>query len=221
MSGQLINLTPQLYTYLQRVSLREPEVLQKLRKKTHERLSNAHMQISPEQGQFMALLMNLIQAKKTLEIGTFTGYSALAVALSLPNDGRLVACDVSTEWTDIGRPFWEEAGVAHKIDLRIAPAKDTLQALIEAGEAGTFDFVFIDADKAGYSDYYELALTLVRKGGLIAVDNVLWGGDVADTAVNNNQTRCIRALNEKVYQDERVMMSMLPIGDGLTLVVKQ
>lgn len=221
MSNQLINLTPQLYTYLQRVSLREPEVLQKLRKKTHELLTNANMQISPEQGQFMALLMNLIQAKKTLEIGTFTGYSALAVALSLPQDGRLVACDVSTEWTDIGKPFWDEAGVAHKIDLRIAPAKETLQALIDAGEGGTFDFAFIDADKAGYSDYYELAYTLVRKGGLIAVDNVLWDGDVANPDVNNNQTKCIRALNEKVYQDQRVLISMLPIGDGLTLAVKQ
>ncbi|MFZ2315788.1 MAG: class I SAM-dependent methyltransferase [Gammaproteobacteria bacterium] len=221
MSIQLINLTPLLYTYLQEVSLREPEVLKKLREKTHELLSNANMQISPEQGQFMALLMNLMQAKKTLEIGTFTGYSALAVALALPANGKLVACDISAEWTDIGKPFWEEAGVAHKIDLRIAPAKETLQALIDGGEAGTFDFAFIDADKAGYSDYYELALTLVRKGGLIAVDNVLWGGDVADPAVNNNQTRCIRALNEKVYRDERVVMSMLPIGDGLTLAVKQ
>ncbi len=221
MSIQSLNLTPELYHYFQQNSLREPPVLSALRAETARLLKNANMQIAPEQGQFMALLVTLMQAKKALEVGTFTGYSALAVALALPEDGQLIACDISEEWTAIGKPFWQQANVAHKIDLRLAPARETLQQLVDTGEVNTFDFAFIDADKAGYSDYYELALQLVRPGGLIAIDNVLWGGDVANPAINNNQTKCIRAFNEKLHHDERVMLSMVPIGDGLTLALKR
>lgn len=221
MSIQSLNLTPELYHYFQQNSLREQPVLSALRAETARLLKNANMQISPEQGQFMALLVTLMQAKKALEVGTFTGYSALAVALALPEDGQLIACDISEEWTAIGKPFWQQANVAHKIDLRLAPARETLRQLVDTGEVNTFDFAFIDADKAGYSDYYELALQLVRPGGLIAIDNVLWGGDVANPAINNNQTKCIRAFNEKLHHDERVMLSMVPIGDGLTLALKR
>lgn len=220
MSIVTINLTPELYAYLQKISLREADVLKKLRDVTHK-LGSARMQISPEQGQFMALLIELLGAKKTLDIGTFTGYSALAVALALPNDGKVVACDVNVEWTDIAKKFWEQGGVANKIDLRIAPALETLQKLIDNGEADTFDFAFIDADKANYPNYYEKSLALLRKGGLIAIDNVLWGGSVADPKDNTKDTIAIRAINETVHQDERVTISMIPIGDGLTLARKR
>ena len=216
MSDFTLNLTPELYAYYQKVSLREPVVLKELREKTHT-MTMAQMQISPEQGQFMQLLIELTQAKKTLDIGVFTGYSALAVALALPPEGKVIGCDISGEWTDIAREYWDRAGVAHKIDLRLAPALETLQSLIDAGESGTFDFVFIDADKENYLGYYEKALVLLRKGGLIAIDNVLWSGAVADSSQQDASTKAIRAVNEKVLQDERVTISMLPIGDGLTL----
>ena len=156
-----------------------------------------------------------------MEVGTFTGYSALAVALALPEDGRLVACDVSEEWTAIGRRYWEEAGVAHKIDLRLAPALETLDRLLAEGHAGTFDFVFIDADKEGYDAYYERALVLLRTGGLIALDNTLWEGKVLDAAVTDPDTEAIRALNTKLTGDERVTLSLVPVGDGLTLARKR
>jgi predicted O-methyltransferase YrrM len=178
------------------------------------------MQISPEQGQFMSLLVQLIGAKKALEIGVFTGYSSLVVALALPPEGKMVACDVSEEYTSIARRYWEQAGVADKIDLRIAPAIATLDKLIAAGETDTFDFAFIDADKSSYDDYYERALKLIRPGGLIAIDNVLWSGLVADSKIQDNRTKKIRALNEKIHQDERVTISMVPIADGLTLARK-
>lgn len=168
----------------------------------------------------MALLIQLIGAKKTLEIGVFTGYSALAVAIALPAEGRVIACDVSEEFGAIARSYWQKANVAHKIDLRIAPALDTLDSLIMAGESGSFDFAFIDADKSNYDSYYEKSLQLIRPGGLIAVDNTLWYGRVADLEVQDNRTQCIRALNEKVQGDERVTMSLVPIGDGLLLAVK-
>lgn len=220
MSNQTIGLDDRLYSYLLSATLREAEVLAKLRKETAEH-SQARMQISPEQGQFMALLVQLMGAKKTLEIGVFTGYSALAVAMALPADGQIVACDVSEEFTAIARPYWQKANVASKIDLRIAPALDTLEALIASGESGTFDFAFIDADKSNYDSYYEKSLQLIRPGGLIAVDNTLWYGRVADPEVQDNRTRQIRALNEKVRDDERVTMSLVPIGDGLLLATKR
>jgi caffeoyl-CoA O-methyltransferase len=179
------------------------------------------MQISPEQGQLMALLVQAIGARRAIEIGTFTGYSALWVALALPADGKLVCCDVSAEWTVIGKPYWEEAGVAPKIDLRIAPALHTLDGLLAAGQAGTYDFAFIDADKTGYDGYYERCLRLLRRGGLIAIDNVLWGGDVADSLKRSADTLALRALNDKLHRDERATLSMLPIGDGLTLALKR
>lgn len=220
MSIETINLSPPVYAYLREWSLREPAILEQLRGET-EKLSNYAMQIAPEQGQFMALLMKMINAKKTLEIGTFTGYSALAVALALPEDGRVIACDVNKEWTDVARRYWRMAGVADRIDLRLAPALATLDALINAGEAGTFDFVFIDADKQNYPVYYEKAIELLRSGGLVAVDNVLWGGKVANREDTNPSTVAIRKVNELVYRDDRVELSMLPIGDGLTLARKR
>ncbi len=220
MSSNTLNLTPALYEYYQSHSLREPEVLQKLREQS-DKMSMGHMQISPEQGQFMRLLIELLQAKKTLDIGVFTGYSALSVALALPPDGKVIGCDINVEWTKIARRFWEMAGVADKIDLRLAPALETLQTLIDGGEAGTFDFAFIDADKLNYLEYYEKALILIRAGGLIAIDNVLWSGDVADPAIDDKNTQAIREVNETVLHDERVTISMLPIGDGLTLARKR
>jgi caffeoyl-CoA O-methyltransferase len=206
--------------YLLEHSLREPAVLAELREATASH-PHAGMQISPEQGQLMALLVEAIGAKRAIEIGTFTGYSALWVALALPPDGRLVCCDVSAEWIAIGREFWARAGVAPKIDLRIAPALGTLDGLLAAGGAGTYDFAFIDADKTGYDAYYERCLQLLRRGGMIAIDNVLWGGSVADPKKRSADTRALRALNGKIHRDERVAMSMLPVGDGVTLALKR
>lgn len=220
MSSTPIAMTEALRAYLLSVSLREPDVLRRLREETAA-LPNAIMQISPEQGQFMQLLVQLLGARRTLEIGVFTGYSALAVALALPPDGRIVACDVNAEWTAIGRRYWREAGVADKIDLRLAPAGDTLEALIAGGQTGAFDFAFIDADKNNYERYYELALPLLRVGGLLAIDNTLWSGKVADPAVTDEDTRALRALNAKMHGDERVTLSLLPLGDGLTLALKR
>ncbi len=220
MSDISISLTPLLYEYLQKNSLRESEVQKSLREQTHK-MSMSQMQISPEQGQFMGLLVELLGAVKTLDIGVFTGYSALAVALALPHNGKVVACDTNSEWTKIALRYWEKAGIAHKIDLRIAPATDTLQQLLDQGEAGTYDFAFIDADKKNYLSYYDLSLSLIRPGGLIAIDNVLFGGKVADQTVTDTNTETIRALNAKLLTDERVSISMLPIGDGLTLARKR
>lgn len=214
-----LNLTPSLYQYLLQHSLREHPVLTELRAVT-AKMTGAQMQISPEQGQFMALLIQLLGAKKTLDIGTFTGYSALVVALAMPADGQVIACDVSAESSNIAKEFWRKANVENKIHLRLAPALVTLQALIDQGETNTFDFIFIDADKDNYSNYYELALTLLRPGGLVAVDNVLWGGSVADEGATDKQTKAIRALNNKIHLDARVSISMLPVGDGLTLARK-
>ncbi|AFY52654.1 putative O-methyltransferase [Rivularia sp. PCC 7116] len=216
MTKQTLGLENYIYQYLLSVSIREPDVLKKLREETANHPRNI-MQISPEQGQFMALLVQLMGAKKALEIGVFTGYSSLVVALALPPEGKMVACDISEEYTSIARRYWEQAGIADKIDLRIAPAIATLDKLIAEGETDTFDFVFIDADKSSYDDYYERALKLIRPGGLIAIDNVLWYGKVADSQIQDNRTKKIRALNEKIHQDERVTISMVPIADGLTL----
>jgi predicted O-methyltransferase YrrM len=213
------NLTDDLAAYLRRVSLREPDVLRRLRERTTS-VPEARMQITPEQGQFMQLLIQLTGARKTLEIGVFTGYSSLAVALALPPDGQITACDISEEWTSIGKTFWEEAGVADKIDLQIGPAVKTLDRLIAEGRQGSYDFAFIDADKANYDAYYERALVLVRAGGLIAVDNVLWHARVIDPSVNDADTIAIRNINEKICRDTRVSISLVPIGDGLTLARK-
>lgn len=219
MSNRTFTLQEPLYSYLLSVSLREPEILRRLREETAA-IPQAGMQIAPEQGQFMALLARLMGARRCLEVGTFTGYSALAVALALPPDGRLIACDISEEWTDVGRRYWREAGVQERIDLRLGRAMKTLDELIAGGHAGSFDFAFIDADKGNYLNYYERALALLRPGGLLAVDNVLWGGAVAGDLDQDEDTRAIRAFNAKLATDERVFLSLVPIGDGLTLAVK-
>lgn len=220
MSKKSLGLSNQLYEYLLSISLREPEVLVKLRQETAQHPMN-QMQISPEQGQFMALLVQLMGAKKTLEVGVFTGYSSLAIALALPPEGKIVACDVSEEYTAIARRYWQSAGVAEKIDLRLAPALETLDRLLAEENAETFDFAFIDADKKNYAGYYEKALQLIRPGGLIAVDNVLWSGQVADDSIQDDSTQAIRQFNEKLYRDERVTLSLVPIADGLTLALKR
>ncbi len=220
MSNKTLPMTERLYGYLLSVSLREPEVLRRLREET-ARDPHAHMQIAPEQGQFMALLAELLGVRRALEIGVYTGYSALWVARVLPADGQLVACDVDADWTATARRYWEEAGVAHKIDLRLAPAGETLDGLLADGEAGTFDFIFIDADKENYARYYEQSLRLLRPGGLMAIDNVLWDGRVAEPETDDAETEAIRALNRKLLGDERISLSLVPVADGLTLALKR
>jgi predicted O-methyltransferase YrrM len=220
MSNRSIVLTDTLYDYMNDVALREPPLLLALREETAE-LTQRSMQISPEQGQFMALLARLIGARECLEVGVFTGYSSLATALALPDDGRIVACDVSEEWTAVARRYWQRAGVEHKIDLRLAPATETLDALIAAGHGGTFDFAFIDADKTNYLAYYERTLVLLRTGGLALIDNTLWSGRVADPEVADADTVALRHFNEVLHRDERVDISLLPLGDGLTLARKR
>lgn len=220
MSNRTIDLTDTLYDYLLSVSLRETDLQRRLREETAT-LSMARMQISPEQGQFMALIARLTGARRCLEIGVFTGYSSLAVALALPEDGRIVACDVSEEWTSVARRYWAAAGVADRIDLRLAPAIDTLDALIAAGGAGTCDLAFIDADKPAYLAYYERVLVLLRPGGLVMTDNTLWSGRVADPEVGDADTVALRHYNEYLHRDSRVDLSLVPIGDGLTLARKR
>ncbi len=219
MTRRTTELTDDLYDYLVEVSVRESDILRRLREETG-RLENARMQISPEQGQFMNLLASVMGARNALEVGTFTGYSALCVALALPDDGRLIACDIDEEWPSFGRRYWAEAGVSHKIEFRPGRASETLASLIAEGREGDFDFIFIDADKKGLDDYYEKSLRLVRRGGLIAVDNTLWGGKVVDSDVNDDATMAIRGFNAKMTDDRRVSMSLVPIGDGLTLARK-
>lgn len=220
MSARTLTMTEPLYDYLLSINRPLPDIFARLRTETLQ-LPNAGMQISVEQGRFMELLIQLTQAKQVLEVGVFTGYSALTVARALPEDGKLIACDVSEEWTSIGRKYWQEAGVAHKIDLRIAPATQTLDALLAEGHAGTFDFAFIDADKPNYDAYYERILKLLRPNGLIAIDNTLWSGKVADETAQDESTVILRALNAKLRDDLRVTLSVLPIGDGLTLALKR
>lgn len=219
MSNKTFTLSDDLYEYLFENSVREPDILRRLREET-ARDSMARMQIAPEQGQLMQLLVRLMGARRYLEVGVFTGYSSLAVALALPAGGRIVACDVSENWTRMARRYWVEAGVAEKVDLRLAPALQTLDGLIAGGAAGSFDFAFIDADKTGYSAYYERALTLVRTGGLIAVDNTLWEGRVADPKARDADTRAIRDFNRRLRDDPRVHQCLVPIGDGLSLAIK-
>ena len=220
MSSRTIVLNDALYEYLLSVSLREPDVLCRLREET-AKMPQHNMQISPEQGQFMALLVELTGARKCLEVGTFTGYSTLSLALALPEAGQIVACDISEEFTSRAKPYWQKAGVAGKIDLRLGPALETLDALIADGESGAFDFAFIDADKVNYQGYFQRALDLIRRGGLILVDNVLWSGAVVDPARDDEDTEAIRAFNQARAGDPRISLSLVPIGDGLTLARKR
>jgi predicted O-methyltransferase YrrM len=219
MAHRTLQLDDALYDYVLAHSLREHPAQVALREATKSH-PHAGMQIGPEQGQLMALLVRILGARRAIDIGVFTGYSALTVALALPDDGYLLACDVSDEYTRVGKPYWQAGGVAHKIDLRIAPALETLDAQLAAGETGAYDFAFIDADKTAYDAYYERCLELVRHGGVIAVDNVLWSGSVARLA-KTADTKALQALNDKLHRDERIDLSLLPIGDGLTLARKR
>ena len=219
MSSDTIELNQSLREYLINVSVKEPGVLKDLREETLQ-LDEFQMQISPEQGSFLSFLVKLINAKHTLDIGVFTGYSSLVVALQLPQNGYVTACDTNEEWTEIAQKYWKEAKVEDKIDLHIAPAVETLEKLISNGNEGLYDFSFIDADKINYQHYFEQSLTLVRKGGVIAIDNVLWGGRARDNSDTEPATRAIREFNSKLYKDDRVAISMIPIGDGLTLAQK-
>ncbi|HEY4360415.1 MAG TPA: class I SAM-dependent methyltransferase [Bryobacteraceae bacterium] len=216
----LLMMPEKIHEYLLAVSLREPPLLKKLRLETAA-MPNSQMQIAPEYGQFMALLIQLMGARRTLEVGVFTGYSSLAVALALPPEGRIVACDVSEEFTAVARRYWKEAGVDHMIDLQLRPAMETLKELMREGQRGTFDFAFIDADKPSYEGYYECALELLRPGGVVMIDNVLWSGRVCDEEDQTANTVALRTFNQKLLGDTRVTLSMLSIGDGATLALKR
>jgi len=220
MSRATLGLAPDILAYIHKVGMREDADLRALREETANH-PMSRMQISAEQGQFLILLMELIGARKTFEVGTFTGYSAMCVAKAMGAKGRVVALDVSEEYTAVARRHWAKAGVSDRIDLRLAPASDSLAAMIAAGESGTYDFAFIDADKTGYDAYYEYALKLLRPNGIIAIDNVLWSGRVIDPADTTADTAALRVINEKIATDERVTVSMVPIGDGLTLARKR
>ena len=220
MSSSTLFLNQKLYDYMLSVSLRHNPVLDELREETSHYPMHG-MQISSEQGQLMSLLIRLMNASRAVEVGVFTGYSSLCIAMALPEAGELIACDINEEWTSIAKRYWEKAGVASKIKLHLFPAALTLERLVKQGLAGTFDFVFIDADKENYDTYYEYSLLLLRKGGLIAIDNVFWHGSVADQGAADQSTRSLKILNEKIRIDNRVDLSMLPVGDGLSLVMKK
>ncbi len=216
MANASIGLDDKLHSYLLEVGVREHEVLRRLRDETAA-IPESRMQVAPEEGAFLALLVRTLGARRVLEVGTFTGYSSTAMALALPADGQIVCCDVSKEWTDVARRAWTDAGVADRVDLRLAPALETLEQLLADGQAGSFDLAFIDADKENYAGYYEAALRLVRPGGVIAIDNVLWSGRVADAENTEESTLAIRALNDAIAADDRVDVSMIPLADGVTL----
>jgi predicted O-methyltransferase YrrM len=220
MSRETLGLSADLMAYVRQVGMREDEDLRQLREETASH-PMARMQISPEQGQFMALLVELMGAARTFEVGTFTGYSAMCVAKAMGPAGRVVALDVSDEYTAVARRHWIKAGIADRIDLRLAPATESLAKMVGAGESGSYDFAFIDADKTGYDSYYEYALKLLRVGGLIAIDNVLWSGKVIDPTDKSDDTTALRLLNQKISTDMRVTVSLVPIGDGLTLARKR
>jgi predicted O-methyltransferase YrrM len=215
-ANKTIGISDELAEYVVKVGTREPDVLARLRQETAA-MPQHGMQIAPEEGAFLALLVELTGARRCIEIGTFTGYSSTAVALALPEDGHLVCCDVSEEWTSLARKYWDEAGVAGKIDLRVAPAAETLDQLLADGAEAAYDFAFVDADKAGYDGYYERLMRLVRPGGLIAFDNTLWGGEVLDQDAEDEDTRALQALNAKLAGDERITLCLLPVADGVTL----
>lgn len=219
MAGRYLHLDDKLFDYVVAHSVREHPAQAALREVTRNH-PHAGMQISPDQGQLMALLVRLLGARRTIEIGVFTGYSALCVALALPDDGRVLACDINDEYVGVGRPHWQAAGVAHKIDVVLGPALQTLDARLAAGEAGQYDFAFIDADKTGYDAYYERCLQLLRAGGLVAIDNVLWSGAVAQPA-RDTDTAALQALNDKLHADARIDLAMVAISDGLTLARKR
>jgi O-methyltransferase len=219
MSNKTIQVDDSLYSYILSVSLREPSLLRELREETSQ-LEMARMQISPEQGQFMALLLKLTGARRYLEVGTFTGYSALVCALAMPDDAQLYALDISEEWTAIARRYWERAGVAARINLKLGSATETMQAMLPA-EQNSFDAIFIDADKTGYAAYIQYGFELLRPGGLLMLDNVLWGGSVIDASADDEDTVAIRRVNEAMAADDRFDISLVPIGDGLTLAVKR
>ncbi len=220
MSKRTLSITEDIHAYMIEHSVREPDVLKRLRTVTQV-MPDANMQIGPEQGQFMALLARLIGARRCIEVGVFTGYSSLALALALPDDGRIIACDINDKWTSIARQFWREAGVENKIELKLQPASQTLQELLEANGEDKYDYAFIDADKTGYADYYERLLKLMRPGGLILADNTLWSGRVADADDKDEDTVALRAFNSRLLNDTRVDISLVPIGDGLTLARKR
>jgi caffeoyl-CoA O-methyltransferase len=220
LSSQHIQVTDALVDYIRSVSHPEPDLLRRLREETAAD-PMARMQITPEQGWLLRLLIGLAGARRTIEVGVFTGYSSTCVAMALPADGRIVACDISEKWTQIARRYWREAGVEEKIDLRLAPASDTLDALLREGQAGSFDFAFIDADKTGYARYYDRCFELLRPGGLIAVDNTLWYARVIDETVQDEDTVALRAFNRKLAADTRIDLVLLPVGDGLTLARKR
>ena len=216
MANKTMGISDDLAAYVVEVGTREPDVLARLREETAA-IPQHNIQIAPEQGAFLALLVELIGARRCIEVGTFTGYSSTAVALALPEDGQIICCDVSEEWTSLARKYWAEAGVTRKVDLRIAPAAETLDQLLAGGQESTYDFAFVDADKAGYDAYYERLLRLVRPGGLIVFDNMLWGGDVLDTDPSDEDTKALQALNAKLAHDERITLCLLPVADGVTL----
>ncbi len=220
MSNRTLSIDDRIYDYLCDVSINESELLRQLREET-TKIEYSVMQISPEQGQFMSLLIKLMGATRAIEIGTFTGYSSICIASAMPENGKLVCCDISPQWTDIAEKYWVLAGLENKIDLYIQPAEQTLQMLLDDGAERSFDFIFIDADKQNYIMYYEMALRLLRKGGMIAVDNTLWSGAVADPENTEAGTRAIRRFNEMIKNDDRVSQSLLTIGDGLTLILKE
>lgn len=220
MSKQTLQLDDELYRYLLTMGSRETELLKRLREET-ARVPMSRMQIAPEQGAFMSLLVKITGARKCLEVGTFTGYSALCLASAMPADGHLYCCDVDANWTSIAQRYWQDAGITGRITLTLAPAAETLQKLLDAGHGRSFDLIFLDADKVNYDTYYELALKLLRSGGLLLVDNVLWSGRVLGHLVTDDDTRAIKSLNQKIQQDQRVDMAMLPLADGLTIARKR
>ncbi|MBT8221424.1 MAG: class I SAM-dependent methyltransferase [Bacteroidia bacterium] len=213
-------LSPEIADYIQSVSLREPDILQQLRTET-QKMPRAIMQVSPELGQFMRLMIQLTCAKNILELGVFTGYSTLSMALAIPEDGKIIACDISDEWTSIGRSYWKRAGIEHKIDLRLAPALETLEDLKQTTNAPLFDFIFLDADKANYGAYYEACIELMRPNGLMLIDNTLWDFKVADPDIVDLETNVIQKLNQRLSTDDRVDISILLFGDGLTILRKR
>jgi len=220
MANQSIGLSADVYDYLLSHGLREPDILQQLRAAT-EKEELSVMRSAPEQGQFMAMLLRLMGAKRILEIGTYTGYATLWMALALPDDGKVVSCDISKQWTSVGQRFWATAGVKHKIDLRLQPALTTLQTLLDDGAQESFDFAFIDADKINYQAYFEACLQLIRPGGLVVIDNVLWGGSVLEVSNREDSTKAIRTFNQNLHEDQRVDIVMLPVADGITLAQKR